>query len=1326
VTLILLTFSITLIVHIPFVQRWGVGKLTASMSKTLNTRVSLGGFSINPISDLTLKDIFIASPEHPEDTLIYALKLSVDYKRIWDIFYRRITINQVGIENGFLNIHRISGDSLTNLDLALLRMMPTANPAKSAFVLDLKSFHASSLAVRVDDETFGTLMNMYVNRADVKLDTFDITAKHIAISDLDLDQPQISIVNRPPMAERETAAPASTKLWYLDVAFLRLTDGKFSLDNRTKPEVLYPESRGIDYAHMVLEDVDIAMDSLVIKGWDFTARDIDIHLLHQNGFEINTMAAKHAAITKEGIILDGLHIKTPDSEIDNSISLLFSGFKDFGSFVDSVKLDIPDANIRLNIADLLSIAPGLQSVTFFKENEDDDFILQGKVTGHVNRLRIKNMNVGLGDISMTGDFRSRDLAVAGSQLISLDLQRSRFSARSLKKLFPKMNIPPQLNKLGNISFSGKIDGYPDDFVAYGTFVTELGNITLDMNLDIVEGMKKGNYSGSISLKNFDLGAFTENPDLGRVTMSGRVIEGIGLTSESIYADVTAQLSSLTYKGYVYQNARVDGQLAGKLFNGTLDINDPNIDMHFEGTVNMMDSLPRFDFISRINSIDFRALGLTKDSITVQGVFDVNMRVGRFNQILGKFDGEQIVLMVKGVNYSLDSLHFRAEKDSLSADNIYTIQSDIVSGVIKGDFDPTSLVGQMQDYLHSVYPRAIDPPAKPSKPLGTQRLSWDLLVHDSKHWTDLAGVQSLRVKRASLKGSLDMQEQKTIGEIRLPEIHYENSSAYEVTVAFAESKGKMDVDLELVAADFKESMFFEDVFVTASATDDSVNINFKTDQLADIIEELDLDVSAKPDGGNWAISFHPNKLGMLGGDWQIPAGNKVDIRKGEFEIQNFELFSETRKIVLDDINYKGLEAYISGFDISYLNELWINDKFDFSGEYTLDAEIDNLYDIRQLEVVLSLPELRVNNVPYGNLLLNAMMNDPKDSVKINIALQNKETSLTGKGAYLPPIKSIPEANRNYLRMDLIAKEFPLDFLEFLLGSNIRDTEGSVDMTLSLKGKANALNPNGKGIVYNGSTTIDYLGAGYSFHEQSFTITETMIDLSGIKMYDVLGNTATVQGGMTHRYLRDLGFAATLTSDHILGLDVTSEENNVFYGKGIGSVYAVFSGTVANPKMVINSTTARGTHIFIPLSAGRADTDKDFVVFLENGILPVVPPTQINIGGVDLTMIMNITEDAIVEIVFDDNTGEVLRGQGNGTLTLATDRLGNFTMHGDFTIEQGDYLFTNFRVVRKSFELVKGGTIRWDGDPPCIIIISIQLWQTQNQVVIIHMDTTNQCK
>ena len=124
VSLILLNVALILLVHFPPVQRWGLSKLTSSISKKLNSRVSIEEFTLNPISDLTLRNILIYSPEHPSDTLLYAEQLHVDYKRIWDILYRRITITQIGIETGMLNIHRVAGDSLTNLDLALLRLMP--------------------------------------------------------------------------------------------------------------------------------------------------------------------------------------------------------------------------------------------------------------------------------------------------------------------------------------------------------------------------------------------------------------------------------------------------------------------------------------------------------------------------------------------------------------------------------------------------------------------------------------------------------------------------------------------------------------------------------------------------------------------------------------------------------------------------------------------------------------------------------------------------------------------------------------------------------------------------------------------------------------------------------------------------------------------------------------------------------------------------------------------------------------------------------------------------------------------------------------------------
>lgn len=1296
-SVILFVLLLVGLVHLPFVQQWGIQKLTTSMSRTLNAEVRIDRFTLNPISDLTLKEVFISSPEHPGDTLIYAHKMNVDYKRLWDILSKRITITQVGFEQGLLNIHRFAGDSLTNLDLMLLRIMPKANPDAPPFVLDLKTLHAKSLEVRVDDETNGMFMKIFFGRADVELDTLDITGKYIDIAELDVDDPMIRIINRVPMGEPLPPSASSSKPWYLDVDYLRFSDGIFIVDNQTKAPITSPNGMGIDFAHMVLEDVNMDMDSIVIRGWDFKASAIDLNVKHANGFEISRFSTDHASFSENGVILDALYIKTPDSEIRNDFSMLYSGFSDFSSFVDSVRFDIPDADLRLRTGDLLTIVPGLQKVSFFLENMDKDLTLKGKVTGHVNRLRIKDLEAGLGEISLAGDFRSRDISIPGSQLISLDLNRSAFSAASLKKLFPKMDIPPILQKLGKVSFAGNIDGYPDDFVAFGTFNTALGKITLDMNLDVVEGMKNGNYSGTVALQDFDLGTFTGNKDLGRITMSGRVIEGIGLTSASLYADMTAQLSSLNYKGYIYHNARIDGQMAGKLFSGTMDINDPNMDMHFEGVVDLQEDRPRLDFISRIDSVNLWELGFSKEPISIQGFFDVDLVVGQFSDIKGRLDGENVVLTVKDIDYALDSLQFRTSTDSATGDSRYTIASDILSAEIIGEFDPLLLSGHVQEYLYNHYPRAFSPPAQQVKPLVTQHLSWNMHIHDSKHWFDLAGIQSLRLERAHLTGEIDLQEQRASGIISLPAVHYKNMNGYGITVAFIEDKGLTDLDLELIAADINESMFFEEVFITGSATDDSVKVNFRTDHLADIIDELDIDIDARSVDGNWGISFHPNKLGMLGDDWKIPAGNKVEIRKGSFQLENFELISSSQKIMIDDIDEKGLEAYITGFDISYLNELWINDKFEFAGGYTLDAEIDNIYDIQQMEVVLNLPALMINNVPYGKMVLDAFMNDPKDSVKINLSLSNEEASLTGKGAYLPPIKSIPSNQQNYLRLDLVANEFPLDFLEFLLGGNIRDTEGSVDMNLSLTGKVNALTPNGKGKVYNGSTTIDYLGAAYSFHEQAFSITENMIDLSGIILYDVLGNTAVVQGGISHRYLRDLGFNASMDSPRILGLDVTSEENNLFYGKGIGSVNATFSGTVANPRMVINTTTARGTHIFIPLSAGRTETDKDFAIFLENGRLPIVQSTLINVGGMDMTLIMTITEEAIVEIIFDDNTGEVLRAQGNGNLTLSTDRLGNFTMRGDYTIAEGDYLFTNFRVVRKPFELVPGGTIRWEGDP-----------------------------
>ncbi|MGB4846952.1 MAG: translocation/assembly module TamB domain-containing protein [Saprospiraceae bacterium] len=1299
--LILLAIFLTLmiVIELPFVQMWGAGRISKIISKSLKTEVSIGGFSLNPISDLTLKDVLIGSPDRPSDTLINVGLLQVDFKNLWDLFSKRLTINQVVLENGLLNIEKKEGDSLTNIDLALIRMFPPpADTGAAPFRLDLKKVSGNQLHVKFDDNSTGTLVDMFFHRADIELDSMDLAGKFIDISDLDFDQPDIYFTSRPVNIIEPVSAKPSGKSWAFDVDALKWTDGKIYIDNQSKP-IDISQAHGLDYAHLSLDDVDIQMDSLQMRGTHVKAKDVMIHVLHQNGFELENFSTSAADISSEGIDLKDLVIKTKNSLIKNSIRLTYSGYSDFKSFADSVHLNLPSADIRLHVDDLMSLVPALAHVTFFSDNQDKDIVLQGNINGIVNRLKILNMNAGIGGISLTGDFRSRGLAIKGAQLLSLDLDQSKFSAASLKDLFPGLKMPPLVDKLGQINFTGKFDGYPDNFVAFGKFNTSLGGLTLDMNLNTIDGIAQGKYSGAISLDNFDIGTLINQPDVGRITMTGRVIEGKGLTTESLSADLSAVMSSFTYKNYTYHNTRLDGQISGKLFSGTLDINDPNVVMHFEGNVDLKGSQPKLDFVARIDSVRLSQLGFGDIPVSISGSFDVNLTAGNIDQFHGSLLGENVKATIKGVNYSLDTLSVIALIDSVSNDRYYRFKSDIASGTFSGVFDPISFPNQLQQYLHEQYPTTIDAPKKIIATQFNQRFSWDLHVHDSQHWLDLLGAKDLQIKNAYTYGTLNLNAQETSGYIELPELHYGGVNVYGSTINFSEKKGKADLSLEVIAADLKENLFFEDVLITGSATDDSIRMRVKTDDIADIIKELDLEINADPQDGAWTFNFNPIKLKMLDGDWVMPASNKVQLKKGEFNLENTELYSGDRKIVVNDVDNKGIEAFITGFDVSYLNSLWINDKFQFAGTYTIDLRIDNIYNIRQFNSMLHIPALRVNNKPYGDWTIKAIMNDPKDSVKLDVAMNMRgdEVHLRGTGAFLPPINSIPKADQNYLRLALVGTQFPMDFIEFFLGGNVHDTEGSVDFTLNLEGKTNKLNPRGKGRVYNGSTTINYLGTSYSFHDQPFEITETMIDLSGDKLYDVEGNSAIIQGGLTHHHFKDFGLKATITSDRILGLDITSEENVNFYGKGVGSVIAQFSGPIANLRMQVDLVTAKGTHIYIPLSGSKVSTDKDFVVFLQNGLLPVSKINQFKLSGIDLTMNMTITDDAQVDIIFDDNTGEVLRGVGSGDLQIKMSRSGNLTMQGNYIITKGDYLFTNFKIVRKQFELLPGGKIHWDGDP-----------------------------
>jgi hypothetical protein len=78
-------------------------------------------------------------------------------------------------------------------------------------------------------------------------------------------------------------------------------------------------------------------------------------------------------------------------------------------------------------------------------------------------------------------------------------------------------------------------------------------------------------------------------------------------------------------------------------------------------------------------------------------------------------------------------------------------------------------------------------------------------------------------------------------------------------------------------------------------------------------------------------------------------------------------------------------------------------------------------------------------------------------------------------------------------------------------------------------------------------------------------------------------------------------------------------------------------------------------------------------------------------------LEVTPDAEVQAILDATSGNILKASAAGNLKLNVTSSGDFAMYGTLSMEKGSYMFSMGSVLSKKFEVVKGGTLRWNGDP-----------------------------
>jgi len=132
------------------------------------------------------------------------------------------------------------------------------------------------------------------------------------------------------------------------------------------------------------------------------------------------------------------------------------------------------------------------------------------------------------------------------------------------------------------------------------------------------------------------------------------------------------------------------------------------------------------------------------------------------------------------------------------------------------------------------------------------------------------------------------------------------------------------------------------------------------------------------------------------------------------------------------------------------------------------------------------------------------------------------------------------------------------------------------------------------------------------------------------------------------------------------------------------------------------TNKGTRFVIPISDVKTVASSELIRFVSkdkdvNARESRKAFISEKLKGLSLNFNLEVTKDAEVEMVLDKATGSSLKGSGTSNLQIEIDTKDKFDMYGNFIVDNGIYNFKYGGIINKPFNVKKGGSISWNGDP-----------------------------
>lgn len=457
-----------------------------------------------------------------------------------------------------------------------------------------------------------------------------------------------------------------------------------------------------------------------------------------------------------------------------------------------------------------------------------------------------------------------------------------------------------------------------------------------------------------------------------------------------------------------------------------------------------------------------------------------------------------------------------------------------------------------------------------------------------------------------------------------------------------------------------------------------------------------------DVANFDVTI-PNSTFELGDSvWQVQT-NAISYKDGKLTVDNLTMGNASQALRVDGIFSKNpndsVHVGLQNIDVSYILNLVNFHSVEFEGFAYGDITARALLGDYEARAALDVQQFKFESGKLGTLHANADYS--KNEGKINIHALAEDPEADGR-AYIDGSIGV---SPGYLDLGVVADSLKLDFMQKFCQSFLSDVDLRGTGDVRIFGPFNNVDLAGS-LSTNGELTINSTHCHYQLPGDSVLFSRGNIHFANALIKDKLGNTAYLNGDITHRNFGRMTYDLNVNTERFLAYDIPELGDDSYCGVAVVNGGIGITGRPGELNINADVNTLDGSYIIYDASPSASITSRDFIQWnsasqKESGdtsskrmTASSAPAPTTNIH---MTLLINVTPDTKLHLLMDRSTGDYIDLYGNASLNATYYNKGSFRLHGNYEITDGTYHMTIQRLIAKNFRFSPGSTIAFGGDP-----------------------------